>query len=194
MIFNKNKKDNNQNKIIQQVKENPDNFKEIIELWHRPLYNFIRRISYFEKEDIEDIIQEVFIKVYKNLNSFDPDLKFSSWIYRIARNQTTDAIRKYKTRPNTICLDQRDLAKIFKSSLNLEQEIQNKQDFEVLKKTINEIPYKYREVLILRFIEQKDYKEIMDILKKPKGTVATLLNRGKKKLQKKLKIKNFLNN
>lgn len=166
--------------LIKLAKRNPDNFEALVVKYQDRLFYFIKRIFYFNSEDIEDILQEVFIKVYKNLNGFNMDMKFSTWIYQIARNCAIDAIRKKQARPQNIQLEDRELITIFKSSVNMEKEVILKEDFNKIKDIINKLPFKYKEVMILRFLEEKNYEEIMDIVKKPKGTVAALINRGKK--------------
>ncbi|MBD3238596.1 MAG: sigma-70 family RNA polymerase sigma factor [Candidatus Moranbacteria bacterium] len=175
------------NKLVEKAKNNPDAFAYIINKYNGPLSRFIKRISYFRHEDIEDILQDVFIKVYKSLNAYDPKLKFSSWLYQICRNQTIDQIRKNKARVTMIQLDSEDIAKMFSSDTDLKKELELKDELQKVKSAISELPFKYREVLILKFIEEMNYNEIIDVIKKPKGTVATLINRGKKMLVKKLK-------
>jgi len=73
-----------------------DYFYCLILRYQEKLLRYIRRISASSKEDAEDILQEVFMSVYKNLNDFDNSLKFSSWIYRIAHNKTVSHWRKQK--------------------------------------------------------------------------------------------------
>lgn len=127
------------------------------------------------------------MKVYVNLNSFNSSLKFSSWIYRITRNEVINNFRKFKRRPQIARIDPEDDFMLrIKSGLDLEKEINNKVDIDYIKKVLNEISDKYKEVLVLKFLEEKDYKEISDILKIPMGTVATYINRGKKELKQKI--------
>lgn len=173
--------------LVELAKENADFFGILMERYQGKLFWYIKHLSYFEKEDIEDMLQEVFVKVYRNINDYDPSLKFSSWIYRIARNHMIDQIRKKHARPQTLSLEGTDLVHMLKQSGSIERDVIQKDCLDKVKSAINELPLKYKEVLILRFLEGKDYEEIMDILRKPKGTVATLINRGKKILQEKIK-------
>lgn len=166
--------------MVELAKENPDYLACLMERYEEKLFYYIRRISYFSKEDIEDILQEVFIKVYKNLNDYEDSLKFSSWIYRITHNHTVDEIRKRGGKKTAISLDKDDLFKFIKSGVNLEKDVATREKMRKVRETMEQMPLKYREPLILRFLEEKSYDEIMDILKKPKGTVATLIKRGKK--------------
>jgi RNA polymerase sigma-70 factor (ECF subfamily) len=150
-------------------------------------------LSGAKKEDAEDILQETFIKVYRNLNEFDKGLKFSSWIYRIAHNETITYLRKSNSRPEIINSETNQIIlDLLSADLSIEQEIDNKYLAEKIEKTINALDGKYRDVIILRYLEDKDYKDISDILKKPPGTVATLLKRAKGQLKKEI-LKNNIN-
>ena len=163
-------------------------FLHLIRRYERPLTRYIRRISNSSHEDAEDILQEVFIKIYKNLNDFDTNLKFSSWIYRITHNQVISNYRKDKVRPHGSSVELDDeLANKLASNLDIEREVNIKLLREDINKVINRLEIKYREALVLRYLEEKDYNEISDILKKPIGTVASLVNRGKQKFRDVLK-------
>lgn len=174
------------NQLVEFSKKSPDDFGELVRRYQDQLFYFVRRISYFRDEEIEDILQNVFIKIYQNLNNFDQDLKFSTWAYQITRNTTIDNIRSKQSRPQTVDLEQEDLARFFQSDENVEKNIFKKDDWKKIKEIIHDMPFKYREVLVLKFLEEKNYEEIMDILKKPKGSVATLISRGRKLLEKEL--------
>ena len=178
MIYNNSSADDKE--LVRAAKENPDEFQALVTRYWNRLFCYIRRMSYFSQEDIEDILQEVFIKIYKYLNDYDEEMAFSTWVYRIARNATIDEIRKRKSRPTTIWLENEDLAKVLKSSLNIEKEYVDAESLMKVKDIINNMPDKYREVLVLRFIEERSYEEIMDIVQLPKGTIASLVNRGRK--------------
>ncbi|MCK5080885.1 MAG: sigma-70 family RNA polymerase sigma factor [Candidatus Moranbacteria bacterium] len=166
--------------LVKKVVENPDHLTFLVDRYWQKLFWFVKRMSYFSSEDIEDILQEVFIKVYKNINSFDDSYRFSTWVFQITRNTTIDAIRKNSVRPQEVGLEQDDLKMIFsENGIGIEEQMINKEKLKKAEKIINSLPLKYREVMILKFLEEKNYEEIMDIVKKPKGTVASLLNRGK---------------
>lgn len=177
--------------LVKLAQQEPDNFAFLINRYQQKLFWYIRHLSYFEKEDIEDMLQEVFVKVYRNLNEYDSTLKFSSWIYRITRNHLIDQIRKKKARPNTTSIEGGELLHFLKHSANVEKEVMDKDCLERVAEVIDRLPLKYKEILVLRFFEEKDYEEIMDIVKKPKGTVATLINRGRKLLVEELQKANL---
>lgn len=167
--------------------KNPDYYLCLMKRYESKLLNYIIKISNMNKEDAEDTLQEIFIKTYRNLNEFDINFKFSSWLYRIAHNTAISFFRKKKTSLQTFSWEEKDLNNIFKSPLNLENTNIQKLTYQQILKIINSLPLKYKEILILKFFEDKDYREISDILHKPMGTVATLINRAKISLRQELK-------
>jgi RNA polymerase sigma-70 factor, ECF subfamily len=177
--------------LIELAKQDPENFGILMERYQWPLFHYVRRIGQLSKEDTEDLLQEVFIKIYQKLNEYDEVLKFSSWAYRITHNHVIDYFRKTNVRPQTNALEEYEWEKMIMASIHIEKNIMDKDCVEKIKKIIQTIPLVYKEVLILRFIEEKEYEEIMDILKKPKGSVATLIKRGKELLVKKMKEQNI---
>ena len=172
--------------IVRLTLEDKDNFLYLIKRYEGKLSRYINRIAGLSKEDIEDILQEVFIKTYQNINSFDKDLKFSSWIYRITHNEVIDNYRKKQSRPQMITYDNELILNNIISDLDISRELDQKYLRANISQLLGSLDLKYREVLVLKFLEEKEYKEISDILKKPMGTVATLINRAKKQFLEKL--------
>lgn len=170
------------------VKKNSECFGCLISRYEDKIIRYIRRISAVNEETAEDIAQNVFLKVYINLNQFDPKLKFSSWVYRIAHNETINFWRRNKKgKQDDVSWDQHEsLKNILKDNFNVEQRVYQKITNEEVLGIIDQLEDKYREVIILSYIEGKNYQEIADILNKPLGTIGTLINRGKKILAKKL--------
>lgn len=171
--------------LVERSLENPDEYAHLVERYQAPLMRYIRRITNVTRPEAEDILQLVFLKAYENLNAFDKKLKFSSWIYRIAHNEVVSAWRRNGKNKEEVQLEDVEAKGLIKSALNLSEQIDTKILAQQVRKILNAIPEKYRTVLILRFIEDKDYAEISDILRKPGGTVAALLNRAKKIFQNK---------
>jgi RNA polymerase sigma-70 factor (ECF subfamily) len=178
------------NEIAVLCLSNIDFFAVVIERYETKLAQYLRRKAILSKEDVEDLLQNIFTKVYVNLPAFRPELAFSAWIYRIAYNEVIDWYRKAKVRA-TVHLDNEDegLLEVLASDLNVEKEVELKHDLKKLELAIESLDEKYREPLVLRFFEEKDYQEIGDILKIPIGTVSTLIARGKKQLVEKLNNK-----
>lgn len=179
--------DKTDEQLVTLTLKNKEYYLCLMKRYESKLLGYILKISNLDRQDAEDIIQEVFIKAYQNLNDFDFKFKFSNWIYRIAHNATISAFRKKKASSKTVSWEDKDLDNILESSLNVEkaniQKLTHKQILEI----INHLPLKYKEVLILKFVEDKDYRVIGDILHKPMGTIATLINRAKKSLIRELK-------
>ncbi|MDP1620203.1 MAG: sigma-70 family RNA polymerase sigma factor [Candidatus Moranbacteria bacterium] len=177
--------------LVELAKTDPESFGLLMERYQGQLSGYIRRLTRLSPDDVQDLLQEVFIKIYQNLNAYDRDLKFSSWAYRIAHNQVVDYFRRSGARPQTDVLEDYEWEKIVGGGIQLEKYIVNKDCAEKVKACIEDLPLNYREILILRFVEEKEYEEIMDILKKPKGSVATLIARGKEILRSKMEERNI---
>jgi RNA polymerase sigma-70 factor (ECF subfamily) len=171
--------------LVKQSLKSPDAFGEIVRRYWERLFRYARRISFSTDEDIEDILQETFIKVYKNLNAYDGDLAFSTWIYHICRNTVIDAIRRKSSRPATVGLDAEEFSHLFQETPTLAHAIDTREKIDRITAIIESLPLLYREVLVLKFLEEKTYEEMMDIVEKPKGTIASLLHRGQKLLLEK---------
>ena len=167
--------------------ENPDIYQVLVERYEEKLMRYVMRISASSREDAEDILQDVFLSAYRNLNEFDQDLKFSSWIYRITHNKVISHYRKKNARPKTTTYEgDSELINILSSDEDIAKELEKRQKSDEVREILDTLDERYREVLVLKFLEDKDYKEISDILQKPMGTVATLINRAKKQFREKL--------
>ena len=174
------------------VTRNPDFYYLLMERYESKILRYIRRISNLPKETIEDLGQEIFLKAYENINDFDVSLKFSSWLYRIARNHVISFWRKNKKIKTVISFDSDENFKnILEAEGDLAKDLEKKNISEIIGKILMQIRMEYREVLTLRFMEDKSYEEISDILKKPVGTVGTLINRAKKELKMELEKNSF---
>jgi RNA polymerase sigma-70 factor, ECF subfamily len=177
--------DKTDEEIVVLVLENQDNFLYLVRRYEPRLFRYVSRISNVSSDEAEDILQDVFIKVYKNLNGFDPDLKFSSWIYRITHNEVISNYRKYKNKVKVVSFDKdTEFIKSLADEFDIEQDLNLAELKDKVLDILNKMSIKYRDVLVLRFLEGKSYREISDILKKPDGTVATLINRAKKEFLK----------
>ncbi|MFA5927179.1 MAG: RNA polymerase sigma factor [Patescibacteria group bacterium] len=164
-----------------------NNYFYLANRYEEKLSRYIKRLANFSSQDVEDILQDIFIKAYLNLNSFNPKLKFSSWLYRITHNETINHFKKARTRPITLSTEDNELILQFiASDSNIEKEMWSQDDAASIQRTLTKLNKNYRDVIILKYFEDKDYKEISDILRKPMGTVATLLNRAKKSLREEI--------
>jgi RNA polymerase sigma-70 factor (ECF subfamily) len=160
-------------------------FSEIVNRYEAAIRRYVKRLGCKNEDDINDVLQEIFIKVFVNLNDYDQDLKFSSWLYRIAHNETISFFRKKNIRPSVL-IEEEDAEGIFErlaDETDFVELAHQRFDARVVQDALSALPSKYKEALVLRFLEEKSYTEIGDILKIPEGTVATLINRGKKELK-----------
>lgn len=169
--------------------KDPDDFVYIVEKYKARLRRYIQRMTNVREEEIEDILQNIFIKAYLNLNDFDHNLSFSSWIYRIAHNEIIDNFRRFKARPQLLDTDIKDShIKELASDNNFLNEMSRQEEIDKIRLALAKLDIKYQEIIILKFLEEKDYQEIADIIKKPLGTVASRLNKAKKELRKKIVV------
>ncbi len=158
----------------------------LVERYEAKLGRYIRRMTKLTQDDQHDLLQDIFIKAFINLNGFNQTLSFSSWIYRIAHNEIVSLIRKKKVRQNTFALeDAEELTATLSTDEDFVQDLIMVKDVDVMKRILESLNEKYKEILVLNFLEEKSYAEISDILKIPPGTVATRLSRAKKLLHKK---------
>ncbi len=135
------------------------------------------------KENIVDIVQEVFISTYQNLKSFDTSQKFSSWIYRIAHNAFVNSMKK-NLRNQLLFFDLDTLISHPIYVDPAQAEIESKEMRDIIEKGLETLPSKYKEIIILHYLEELSYKEIADILRIPLGTVGIRLKRAKGQLKK----------
>lgn len=174
--------------LVQISLENKDNFYFLMKRYEQRLTRYINRITTVNQDDKDDLLQNIFIKVYRNLNGFNQNLKFSSWIYRIAHNEIVNQYHK-KSRSKLFLInistdDLNNVALIIRDETDISEEFLSQEKVEHVKQVLAKLPLKYQEVLLLHYFEEKSYKEISDILKKPMGTIATLINRAKSKFEK----------
>ena len=162
-------------------------FALIVRRFEPPLSRYVRRLLGRSGQSTEDVLQDVFIKAYVNLNDYDRSRPFSPWLYKIAYNEAMSFLRKRRAEPYAISGDE---------GMRMLQEILEDADAPAaldqsrMKTWIHDalagLDRRYRDVLVLRFLEEKSYDEISAILEIPMGTVATLINRGKKRLKRNL--------
>jgi len=169
--------------VIMTLREQ-SHFGFIVDRYEAKLKRYISRIGIRNDDDQLDVLQDIFIKVYKNLNSFDTSLSFSSWIYRIAHNEAISWYRKHNVRPEGHAIANGDEVLSFISNTEDTPDITFDRgvNAEVINVALAKIDKKYCDVLTLRYFEHKEYEEISDILKIPTGSVGTLIYRGKKQL------------
>lgn len=168
-------------------------YKKLVDKYERALYFHILKMVK-DREQVEDLVQEAFVKAFDNLNTYSTNYAFSTWLYRIATNNTIDYLRKKKL--NTLSIDKPMKTKDGEMEMQLpdesastDRDIIKKQRKKIVQNAIDDLPKKYRKVIELRHMEEKSYKEISDILDKPLGTVKAHIFRARELLYKALKDK-----
>lgn len=164
------------------IKGDKDLYGELIDRYEAKLTRYVMRFTQ-QQDDVSDVIQVIFIKAYMNLQSFDTDRSFNSWIYRIAHNESVNHLKK-RGGEKIAFIDfdtffPHPFAKEESDSLALSRE-----DKERLEVSLSKISPKYREVLVLYYYDELSYQEIADVLHIPIATVGVRIRRGKEALQK----------
>lgn len=170
--------------LVARAMENKQAFAAIVNRYEAPLLRYILRLGCKDSSAAEDLLQEIFIKTFIHLNDYDTSLQFSSWIYRIAHNEIVSYFRKEKSRPGVSLKG--DDAFLFENITDDPSltELEGQQHTAVeIQAAVDQLEPKYRDVIVLKFFEEKSYEEVSDILQIPQGTVATLINRAKKKIK-----------
>jgi len=162
-------------------KGNSQAFGVLVDRYENKMLRYGRKFL-FNYEDIEDAVQLVFIKAFTNIKSFNVNRKFSSWLYRIAHNTFINVIKKKKREPLSFFEPDTYLFHNIKDNRSLE-ELDVKDMRQELEACLDKIDAKYREPLVLYYFEEKDYKEIADIMRIPVSTVGIRLKRGKKNMK-----------
>src|SRR5580692_5916361 len=135
-------------------------FKILIERYEAKMARYAKRFL-FASDDAQDLLQEIFIKVYVNIRSFDAERRFSPWIYRIAHNEFVNALKKKKKERNNLSLFYVDV--LFPHPIAKETADEGSSHREIkdlLEGSLEKLDTKYREPLVLYYLEDMDYKEI----------------------------------
>jgi RNA polymerase sigma-70 factor (ECF subfamily) len=139
-------------------------------------------------QDAEDAAAEVFVKAYKALNTFNPQYKFSTWIFKIAVNHSLQILRRQKLEKDYLVSEFSDESRLAETNSPDHVFFKDAQK-ESLDKAIKTLPVNYRTALLLKYGEGFSYKQIGDIMEIPVNTVGSLVLRGKKELRERIKFK-----
>ena len=166
-------------------------FSQLVIRYQRPVYSLIYRMVR-NRELAEDLAQDTFIKMLNAINSYRPEYKFSSWIFKIANNAAIDQLRRREL--DTLSLDGSphaiDAETIEATTLQIGSEQESQLD-EVASKelglqiehAIAQLRPEYRSCILLRHVEGRPYEEIAEILDLPLGTVKTYIHRARNELR-----------
>lgn len=171
--------------IVREAITDKERFALLIERYEPKLSRYLRRLGVGVTEDREDLLQNAFLKAYRNLNSFDSALSFSSWMYRITHNEAMSFFRRRHARPEFAFGEDEEVLRAVLADENADTAAvaELRLGTEAVTRALRELPEAERDVLMLRFFEDRSYAELSDILRLPAGTVATLLRRAKASLR-----------
>ncbi|MCB4808817.1 RNA polymerase sigma factor [Tamlana sp. 62-3] len=180
-----------EDKFIQDLKDGkPFAYEELIDSYQQKV--FATCISFVpNKEDAEDIAQEVFVEVFNSINKFKGNSKLSTWIYRIATNKSLEFIRKRNAKKRFAFLQTimgNDIP-VDKTNYFTEMNhpgilLENKEESETLFRAINQLPESQKVVFTLCKVDDKSYQEVAEITGKSISSIESLMFRAKKNLQK----------
>jgi RNA polymerase sigma-70 factor, ECF subfamily len=172
---------------VEVQKGDAESFRILIERYEPKMARYAKRFL-FATDDAKDLLQEVFIKAYVNIRSFDATRRFSPWIYRIAHNEFVNALKKKTKERDNISLFYVDVLFPHPVAKETADEGSGRRELkEILEGSLEQLSRKYREPLVLYYLEDMDYKEIAEVLHIPVSTVGVRLQRGKTLLRKLLK-------
>jgi len=166
-------------------------WEEIVQRYHRRIYNICYRFA-GSNNDADDLTQEVFIKMYRTLNSYDMDRgAFMTWVTTVTRNLLVDHFRKTRQERMTDSLD--TTSSDHEDAMALgeripdrgpapDSRVQTREAKEAVHQALQKLSPELREAVILRDLQDMDYREIATALKVPEGTVKSRINRGRAEL------------
>lgn len=154
-------------------------FRELVERWEPSLYYYLRRITRSES-DVWDILQETWVAVFKSIRKLQDPRKFPGWLYKLARNQASNWLRKEQKHDHV----QNDES--FEQSQLASEWVFTSERAELVHELVEELRLPYREVITLFFLEEFSIREIGEIVEAPEGTIKSRLHYAKKELREAL--------
>lgn len=158
-----------------------ERFGILIDRYEAKLKRYARKFLY-NSDDIEDQVQETFIKAYTHIQSFDTTRKFSPWIYRIAHNIFVNELRRQTYAPINF-FDPDTIFPYLTAKETTDKATLDAELSKIIDEVIDILPVKYKEPLILYFYEEQSYEDISEILRIPISTVGVRIKRAKDKLK-----------
>lgn len=168
-------------------------FRKLRLKYYTSIFKLVSRMIH-NREEVEDLTQEAFIKAFTSLASFNEEYSFSTWLYKIATNNAIDHVRKRKLQ--TFSINKPIESEESDYSFELpdtepepDQEMIAAQRKKMLDDAMDSLPVKYRQVILMRHVDEKEYQEIAKTLKLPLGTVKAHIFRARELLYKQLRDK-----
>ncbi len=162
-------------------------FRRLVERYHPMAYAVVRGVL-GDRADVEDVMQDVFIKVFRGLRGFRGDAKFSTWVFRIARNEALNAVRRIDRPSDSI----EDIVIETPAETRPDEQYRRKIQREGLERCLSEIDEDYRVALEMRYMGEMSYAEISNAMGIPIGTVKTYIHRAKLELKRVMDRRRFV--
>jgi len=176
--------------LLEKIRNDPKEFGILFDQYYNKIFGYVLRRT-MNYDLAGDITAETFLKAFLKINSFKwQGISISSWLFRIATNEINYYYRKQKYSPRSLDLlldsnefDIKNPESLEEERARIEEELKAYNDFIEVQKKLALLPVKYREVIALKYFEEKSIKEISEILDKKEGTVKSLISRGLQKLR-----------
>lgn len=160
---------------------NHDSFEELVTRYKRMVYSVVYKYIN-DREEAQDVSQEVFIKIYKSLATYNPQYKFSTWAVKVTTNMCLDILRKKKL--NSVPIE--EIEAVSREEDTPEKEYISRERALELRNAISKLPEKYRAPIILFHQKGASYKEMCDALKEPMSVIKNRLYRARVMLRENL--------
>jgi len=165
--------------VAKSLQGNEKAFRDLIERYHGTAYAVVRGVL-GDRDDVEDVLQLVYIKIHRGLAGFRGDSKFSTWVYQIARNEAINAVKKRRLDTSPI----EDLQVAGPETESPDAALHQSQLGEQLETAMQHLDENQRMAIELRYMGERSYEEIAETMGIPLGTVKTYIHRGKAELKK----------
>lgn len=170
-----------------------DSFKILIKKYEKPLFHFVEKFVFFNKEICEDIIQETLINAYRYLNKYNPSFSFKTWLFQIAINEAKKKLKVQKNRINNEINIDTEILNNMKSKYKLEEEVMQKELFEELHRIINLLNPKYQIVIRSRFFQDLKINEIAELLDESERNIKYKLKKAMEIIKKEFEKRGYKN-
>lgn len=169
------------------LKGDKERFGEIVNRYQARLVNFLYRLLY-DHAEAHDLAQEVFFKTYRALDRYDPQYKFSTWLFRVGQNAAIDRLRKRRLKLVSMDRPTKDAESDSTWEFPSEDrgpygDIRNRERGRAISEAVRALPWEYRELIVMRHYGELSYNEIAEIKKLPLGTVKNKLFRARQMLK-----------
>jgi len=171
--------ENDRELVSKALQGNQKAFRRIVERYHSTAYAVVRGVL-GDSDEIDDVLQNVYIKIYRGLAGFRGESRLSTWIYQIARNEAINAARRRRLEGPSVD----DVVLPAGEGASPEVSFGKQELKEQMETAMSDLDESYRMVLELRYMGGRTYEEIADAMELPIGTVKTYIYRGKVQLKK----------